>query len=56
MIKYTKEMMELSKQYMGYGTTTPKWRFWLGVPRAFSKLYWYAIQDWILRKWYQWKY
>jgi hypothetical protein len=54
MIKWHKYMMELSKEYMGYGENTPKIKFWFMVPKAFSKLYYYTFRDWILRKWYKW--
>ncbi len=39
-----------SKRYMGYGTATPKWRFWLNFPIAAARYYGYVIKDWVHKK------
>lgn len=34
-----------SKDYMGYGKSISKLRFWLNFPRAFIRFYWFCYSD-----------
>ena len=39
--------LEESKHFMAYGSKScPKWKFWLGFPRAAIGFYWLKFKDW----------